>query len=138
MDSTEGAYDESAVQSAHSGFVQELGNIIFISILSLIPLLSFGLIPLSLVFDLNASEVALLLSPTPIFFAGPNRILATQCLKITPVHRLWPVFWLSPFSGLVIGLRYFVDRSTAHFCAFRYWFYIISWALLMHSILLMV
>ena len=46
--SRRGATDEVAVQSAHSGFVPRVGGLAtFISILVLIPLLSFGFIPLS-------------------------------------------------------------------------------------------
>ena len=40
--------DETAVQSAHSGFVPRVGGLaIYLAILVLIPLLSFGFIPLS-------------------------------------------------------------------------------------------
>ena len=52
--SRRGDGDQSAVQSAHSGFVPRVGGLaIYISIIVLIPLLSFGFIPLSLVFDLD-------------------------------------------------------------------------------------
>ena len=43
------ALDASAVQSAHSGFVPRVGGLaIYISLLGLIPLLSFGFIPLGI------------------------------------------------------------------------------------------
>ena len=64
--------DEAAIQSAHSGFVPRVGGLsIYISLLGLIPLLSFGFIPLSLVFDLNADELIwLILSAAPVFLVG--------------------------------------------------------------------
>lgn len=64
--------DETAVQSAHSGFVPRVGGLaIYISILVLIPLLSFGFIPLSVVFNLDAEQLALLiLSAAPVFSIG--------------------------------------------------------------------
>ena len=64
--------DEVAIQSAHSGFVPRVGGLaIYISILVLIPLLSFGFIPLSVVFDLDAHQLTLLiLSAAPVFFVG--------------------------------------------------------------------
>ena len=47
------ALDETAVQSAHKGFVPRAGGLaIYISILGLIPVLTFGFIPLAIVFDL--------------------------------------------------------------------------------------
>ena len=66
------AMDEAAIQSAHSGFVPRVGGLsIYISLLGLIPLLSFGFIPLSLVFDLNADELIwLILSAAPVFLVG--------------------------------------------------------------------
>ena len=66
------AIDESAIQSAHSGFVPRVGGLaIYISLLCLIPLLSFGFIPLAIVFDLNAQELTwLILSSVPIFAMG--------------------------------------------------------------------
>ena len=43
------ALDEVAIQSAHSGFIPRVGGLaIYISILGLIPLLSFGFIPFRL------------------------------------------------------------------------------------------
>ena len=54
--------DASAVQSAHSGFVPRAGGLaIYISLLGLIPLLSFGFIPLSVVFDLNSNYITWLI-----------------------------------------------------------------------------
>ena len=66
------AFDEVAIQSAHSGFVPRVGGIaIYISILGLIPLLSFGFIPLSVVFKLDSNELTwLILSAIPVFFVG--------------------------------------------------------------------
>lgn len=70
--SRRGALDEVAIQSAHSGFVPRIGGLaVYIGILMLVPLLSFGFIPLSVVFDLNASEITwLILSSVPVFFVG--------------------------------------------------------------------
>ena len=64
--------DENAIQSAHSGFVPRVGGLaIYIGFLGLIPLLSFGFIPLSLVFSLNAEELTwLILSAFPVFLIG--------------------------------------------------------------------
>ena len=70
--SRRGEFDEAAVQSAHSGFVPRVGGLaIYISILVLIPLLSFGFIPLSVVFNLNTQQITgLILSAIPVFFVG--------------------------------------------------------------------
>jgi len=70
--SRRGDMDEAAVQSAHSGFVPRVGGLaIYISILVLIPLLSFGFIPLSVMFDLDAEQLALLIiSAAPVFSVG--------------------------------------------------------------------
>ena len=64
--------DAMAVQSAHSGFVPRVGGLsIYISLLALIPLLSFGFIPLAVVFDINIDQLTwLILSAFPVFFAG--------------------------------------------------------------------
>ena len=44
--SRRGATDDAAIQSAHKGFVPRVGGLaIYLSILALIPLLSFGFIP---------------------------------------------------------------------------------------------
>ena len=66
------ALDETAVQSAHSGFVPRVGGLaIFLSILVLIPLLSFGFIPLSVFFKLNIKELTMLIfSTAPVFLVG--------------------------------------------------------------------
>ena len=63
------ALDE-AVQSAHTGLVPRVGGLaVYISIIGLIPLLSFGFIPLSFVFDLNTKDIAMLiLSSCPVFW----------------------------------------------------------------------
>ena len=70
--SRRGDMDQAAIQSAHSGFVPRVGGLaIYISILVLIPLLSFGFIPLSVVFDLDAEQLTLLiLSAAPVFSVG--------------------------------------------------------------------
>ena len=70
--SRRGEVDEMAIQSAHSGFVPRVGGLaIYIAILVLIPLLSFGFIPLSVVFDLDVQELTLLiLSAAPVFAVG--------------------------------------------------------------------
>ena len=70
--SRRGEVDETAVQSAHSGFVPRVGGLaIYISILVLIPLLSFGFIPLSVVFGIDAEQLTLLiLSAAPVFSIG--------------------------------------------------------------------
>ncbi len=64
--------DEVAIQSAHKGFVPRVGGLaVYTSILGLIPLLSFGFIPLSVVFDLNVEDLSwLILSALPVFFVG--------------------------------------------------------------------
>ena len=70
--SRRGVFDEVAIQSAHSGFVPRVGGLaIYISILVLIPLLSFGFIPLSVVLNLNAAQITwLILSAIPVFSIG--------------------------------------------------------------------
>lgn len=80
--------DELAVQSAHSGFVPRVGGLaIYISLLGLIPLLSFGFIPLSVVVDLNAHEVTwLILSAIPVFSIGLAEDLG---YKMSPRMRLF-------------------------------------------------
>ena len=64
--------DIGAVQSAHSGFVPRVGGLaIYISLLSLIPFLSFGLIPLTVVFEFDSFELTfLILSAAPVFAIG--------------------------------------------------------------------
>ena len=73
--------DEVAIQSAHSGIIPRVGGLaVYISILVLIPLLSFGFIPLSVVFGLNAEELTwLILSATPVFLIGLAEDLDTKC-----------------------------------------------------------
>lgn len=70
--SRRGTCDEVAVQSAHTGFVPRVGGLaIYIGILALMPLLSFGFIPLYLVFNLDSEQLKLLiLSTAPIFSIG--------------------------------------------------------------------
>ena len=70
--SRRGEVDETAVQSAHSGFVPRVGGLaIYLAILVLIPLLSFGFIPLSVVFNLDVDQLTLLiLSAAPVFSVG--------------------------------------------------------------------
>ena len=70
--SRRGIVDEAAVQSAHTGFVPRIGGLaIYTSIIVLIPLLSFGFIPLSVVFGLDAKQLMLLiLSAAPVFSVG--------------------------------------------------------------------
>ena len=70
--SRRGEVDEAAIQSAHSGFVPRVGGLaIYIGILVLIPLLTFGFIPLSIVFDLDVEQFTLLiLSAAPVFAVG--------------------------------------------------------------------
>ena len=70
--SRRGEVDETAVQSAHSGFVPRVGGLaIYIAILVLLPVLSFGFIPLSVVFDLDVEQLTLLiLSAAPVFAIG--------------------------------------------------------------------
>lgn len=64
--------DEVAIQSAHRGFVPRVGGLaIYIGLLGLIPLVSFGFIPLTAVIELNADELTLLiLSAAPVFAVG--------------------------------------------------------------------
>lgn len=70
--SRRGDIDQKAIQSAHRGFVPRVGGLaIYIAILVLIPLLSFGFIPLSVVFDLDAEQLTpLILSAAPVFSVG--------------------------------------------------------------------
>ena len=70
--SRRGDIDQTAILSAHRGFVPRVGGLaIYIAILVLIPLLSFGFIPLSVVFDLDAEQLTpLILSAAPVFAVG--------------------------------------------------------------------
>ena len=85
--SRRGEVDEAAIQSAHSGFVPRVGGLaIYISILVLIPLLSFGFIPLSIVFDLDPEQLTLLiLSAAPVFSVGMAEDLGYE---MSPKARL--------------------------------------------------
>ena len=64
--------DQIAVQRAHEGFVPRVGGLaVYISILGIIPLLSYGFVPMSLVFDLDIDDLTwLILSAAPVFFVG--------------------------------------------------------------------
>ena len=94
--------DENAIQSAHSGFVPRVGGLaIYISILVLIPLLSMGFIPLSVVFNLDAELLTLLiLSAAPVFSVGlaedlgydmsPRaRLIASAASFVILLFRIW-------------------------------------------------
>ena len=63
---------ECRTKCTHTGFVPRVGGLaVFISIVGLIPLMSFGFIPLSVVLDLNSySASALILSAIPVFIVG--------------------------------------------------------------------
>ncbi len=91
------SFDEKAIQSAHSGFVPRVGGLaIYISLLGLLPLLSFGFIPLSLVFDLDAKELTwLVLSALPVFVIGLAEDLG---YNMTPKLRLVA----STISGIIV------------------------------------
>ena len=98
----------AAIQSAHSGFVPRVGGLaIYISSLVLIPLLSFGFIPLSVVFGLDAEQLTLLiLSAAPVFSVGlaedlgydmsPERTNRIRSLSLVAI-LLFKV-WLSKLS----------------------------------------
>ena len=105
--SRRGATDEVAVQSAHSGFVPRVGGLAtFISILVLIPLLSFGFIPLSIVFDLDPEQLILLVfSAAVVFFVG---LVEDLGYSMSPRTRLTA----SAFSSLVAILMFgmWIDR----------------------------
>ena len=85
--SRRGDVDEAAIQSAHSGFVPRVGGLaIYISILVLIPLLSFGFIPLAVVFDLDTEQLTLLiLSAAPVLSVGLSEDLGYE---MSPKARL--------------------------------------------------
>ena len=105
--SRRGATDEAAVQSAHSGFVPRVGGLAtFISIFVLIPLLSFGFIPLSVVFNLDLEQLKLLIfSAALVFFVGLAEDLG---YSMSPKIRLIA----SAFSSLVAILLFemWIDR----------------------------
>lgn len=91
--------DQEAVQSAHSGFVPRVGGLaIYLSLMGLIPLLSFGFIPLAVVFDLNADDLTLLiLSAVPVFVVGLSEDLG---YNMSPRTRIIA----SAISSLVVLL----------------------------------
>ena len=68
--------DMAAVQSAHTGAVPRVGGLaVYIGIIALVPVISVGFIPLSVVFDLNIRDLSLLiLSTIPVFCAGLLKI----------------------------------------------------------------
>ena len=101
------ALDEAAVQSAHSGFVPRVGGLaIYFSVLTLIPLLSFGFIPLSVVFDLNTSEISwLILSSLPVFLVGLAEDLG---YAMSPRIRLYASAISSLFA--IIILRFWIVK----------------------------
>ena len=92
--------DAVAVQSAHSGFVPRAGGLaIYISLLGLIPLLSFGFIPLSFVIDLNSNYITwLILSALPVFIVGLAEDLG---YPMSPKKRLFGSA-ISSFLALII------------------------------------
>lgn len=81
------AIDETAVQSAHSGFVPRVGGLaLYISLIATVPLLSFGFIPLSVVFDLNTTQITwLVLSAAPVFLTG---LIEDLGYNVAPRERL--------------------------------------------------
>ena len=91
------ATDEAAVQSAHKGFVPRVGGLaIFLSILGLIPLLTYGFIPLNIVFDLQVYEMIwLVISSLPVFFVG---LAEDFGYSMPPKRRLFA----SAFSGCLV------------------------------------
>ena len=120
--SRRGEVDEAAIQSAHSGFVPRVGGLaIYISFLVLIPVLSFGFIPLSVVFDLDTEQLTLLiLSAAPVFSVGLAEDLGYE---MSPKARLVA----SAFSSLVAIILFKVwlgkprcpwCRYAADVCAF--------------------
>ena len=68
------AVDEAAVQSAHQGFVPRVGGLaIYLSILGLIPILTLGFVPISLIFELKTDEITLfILTAAPVCFCWNN------------------------------------------------------------------
>ena len=99
--------DETAIQSAHTGFIPRVGGLaIYISVLGLIPLLSFGFIPLSVVFQLNIYELVwLLLSAIPVFSIG---LIEDLGFAMSPRIRL--IF--SAISGILVVLIFQVWIKT--------------------------
>ena len=107
--SRRGSIDQNAVQSAHSGFVPRLGGLaVYVSILALIPILSFGFIPVFVVFDLNVEQLNwLIVSAAPVFCIGlaedlgysmsPKVRLIASAVSSLIVISLFGV-WLSKLS----------------------------------------
>ena len=82
------ALDESAIQSAHSGFVPRVGGLaIYISILGLIPLLSFGFIPR--------------------FNVSPS---ASPCIKLTKTLKEGEKLYLAPKFKSLLRVNPFEDE----------------------------
>ena len=109
------ALDEAAVQSAHTGFVPRVGGLaVYLSTLCLIPLLSFGFIPLAVVFDIEINELTvLILTAAPVFFVGiaedlgyamsPKRRLLASALSSLMVLVIFNV-WISSLGILGMDL----------------------------------
>jgi UDP-N-acetylmuramyl pentapeptide phosphotransferase/UDP-N-acetylglucosamine-1-phosphate transferase len=99
------ANDELAIQSAHTGFVPRVGGLaIYISILGLIPLFSFGFIPLSFVFEINTHETTwLVLSAMPVFVVGLAEDLG---YSMSPRERIFASTTSSILA--LIGLKVWV------------------------------
>ena len=92
--------DENAIQSAHTGFVPRVGGIaLFISISALIPLLTFGFVPLSIIFNLDTKEIiCLILSSIPVFLAG----IAEDLGYSVPPRRRLLASTLSSLMALIL------------------------------------
>ena len=95
--------DETAIQSAHSGFVPRVGGLaIYISLIGLIPLMSIGFIPISVVFNLNAAEITwLIVSAAPVFAVGLAEDLG---YAMSPKARLSASSISSLVALLVFGM----------------------------------
>lgn len=91
------AIDEIAIQSAHKGFIPRVGGVaIYFSILGMIPLLTFGFIPLNVFFDLDSNEITLLISTAiPVFLIGTAEDFGYY---MSPKSRLFA----SALSGLLV------------------------------------
>ena len=89
--------DENAIQSAHIGFVPRVGGLaVLLSIVGFIPLSNFGIIPISLVLDLNTKELAwLVFTCTPVFAIGLAEDLG---FPMSSRKRLFS----SVFSGILV------------------------------------
>ena len=112
------AFDQVAVQSAHKGFVPRIGGLaIFISVLSFIPLLNFGFIPLNVVLDLKIDEMIwLIISTFPVFLVGiaedlgyemhPKRRLLASAISGFLVVIIFQV-WISKLG--ILGIDYLLS-----------------------------